>query len=61
MPKVWKKGRGKLGFLEPLLGAWSAAASSPRGPLKCRRTLSRILGGSRWLLEARWEFGPGAV
>lgn len=61
MPKVWKKGRGKLGFLAPLLGTWSAAAASPRGPLKCHRSLSSILGGSRVLLEARWEFGPGAA
>lgn len=25
----WKKGRGKLGLLEPLLGSWEAESDSP--------------------------------
>ena len=27
------------------------------GPVRCTRTFSRILGGHRVLLEARWEIG----
>jgi hypothetical protein len=26
---LWKKGRGKLGVLNPLLGSWVAEAESP--------------------------------
>ena len=54
---LWKKGRGKLGVLEPLLGSWQAEADSPMGPIRCTRTFSRILGGHRVLLVARWHFG----
>lgn len=57
-PKTtWKKGRGKLGFLRPLLGTWTAQADSPMGPLYCHRTFAEILGGTVIRLEARWEFG----
>jgi hypothetical protein len=58
--KLWKKGRGKLGALEPLLGAWETRADSPQGPIRCVRTFSSILGGSYVLLAARWEL-PGSV
>ena len=51
----WKKGRGKLGALDPLLGSWQAEAESPMGPVRCTRTFSHILGGHRVLLEARWQ------
>jgi hypothetical protein len=61
MPKTWKKGRGKLGFLDPLVGAWSAEAKTPMGPVRCRREFTKILGGTRMRLDARWEFGPGAA
>jgi hypothetical protein len=54
---LWKKGRGKLGVLDPLIGTWRAEAGSPMGPVRCTRTFSRILGGHRVLLEARWEIG----
>ena len=57
MGKLWKKGRGKLGFLEPLLGRWSASALSPIGPLRCIRAFEKVLGGSYVRLEARWQFG----
>ena len=36
MPKLWKKARGKLGFLEPLLGQWVADAETPMGPYAAR-------------------------
>jgi hypothetical protein len=53
----WKKGRGKLGPLAPLLGRWAAAAESPRGPMRCRRTFEPVLGGAFVQLTAVWEFG----
>ena len=57
---MWKKGRGKLGFLEPLIGSWTASAESPMGPLRCERSFERILGGSYVRLDARWSFGKPA-
>ena len=32
MAKLWKKGRGKLGPLAPLLGSWIAESDTPMGP-----------------------------
>jgi hypothetical protein len=60
MGHPWKKGRGKLGFMRPLLGRWTATANSPMGPLRCTRTFEEILGGSYIRLEARWEFDADA-
>jgi hypothetical protein len=57
--KPWKKGRGKLGFMQPLIGAWEAKAETPMGPVRCTRTFEPILGGTRIRLDACWEFGPG--
>jgi len=59
MPHIWKKGRGKLGFLDPLLGEWSADATTPMGPMRCQRVFTKVLGGTRVRLEARWEIGVG--
>lgn len=56
--KTWKKGRGKLGVLEPLLGEWEAIVDSPAGQFRCTRKFSRLLGGKYVLLEARWDV-PG--
>jgi hypothetical protein len=42
---VWRKGRGKLGLLDPLLGDWEAEADSPQGLVRCVRSFSRVLGG----------------
>ncbi|MEO8197375.1 MAG: hypothetical protein ABI689_11715 [Thermoanaerobaculia bacterium] len=55
----WKRGRGKLGVLDPLLGSWEAETDSPRGPIRCRRRFSRILAGKRVLLEAAWHLPAG--
>jgi len=55
----WKKGRGKLGFLEPLLGKWEAKAESPLGPVRCTRSYSRVLGGKFIQLSALWIMGQG--
>ncbi len=58
-PQLWKKGRGKLGPLEPLLGTWKAQAETPMGPVNCTRTLTPFLGGKYIRLTAAWEFGKG--
>jgi len=52
----WKRGRGKLGILAPLLGTWKGSASTPIGPVKCTRSFSPVLNGSHIQLTARWEF-----
>lgn len=56
MSTAWKKGRGRLGVLQPLLGSWQADADSPDGPVRCLRTFSKVLGGAYIQLSARWEF-----
>jgi hypothetical protein len=61
MGKRWTKGRGKLGFMQPLLGRWVAETDTPMGRMRCTRELTEILGGARIKLEARWEMaGPKA-
>ena len=55
----WKRGRGKLGFLEPLLGTWRAKAASPAGPVTCTRTFTRTLHGKYIQLTAQWKVKPG--
>lgn len=54
---MWKKGRGKLGIFDPLLGAWEAEADSAMGPVRCERVFERVLGGAYVRLHARWHFG----
>ena len=55
---IWKKGRGKLGPLDPLLGTWVAEADSPMGRLKCTRTFAKMGGEGKWItLVADWDFG----
>lgn len=58
--RIWKKGRGKLGIFDPLLGDWKAEADTPMGRMTCYRSLARICGGAYLQLAARWEFGKGA-
>ncbi|RZJ33396.1 MAG: hypothetical protein EOO51_14015 [Flavobacterium sp.] len=53
----WKKGRGKLGLLEPLLGNWHATADSPIGTVSCTRSFEKVLGGNYIKLTATWDFG----
>lgn len=57
--KHWKRGRGKLGFLAPLIGSWEASASTPMGPVTCTRTFEPSLGGNYIRLTARWNFDKG--
>lgn len=61
MSKAWKKGRGKLGFMQPLLGRWAADAETPMGPVRCTRVFEPVLKGFFIRLDARWEFGAAAA
>ena len=51
----WKKGRGKLGILQPLLGSWKAEADSPMGKVSCTRQFQAILNGHYIQLTATWQ------
>lgn len=53
---MWKKGKGKLGLFEPLIGSWVAQADSPQGPVTCHRCFQRVLSNSYVQLEAKWVF-----
>jgi len=55
--KIWKKGKGKLGLLEPLIGTWTAAAETPLGPVKCIRTFTKFHRDKWIMLDATWDFG----
>jgi hypothetical protein len=55
MTQAWKKGRGKLGPMAPLLGRWKAQADTPMGPVGCTRNYATF-GDSYVKLEAEWRF-----
>jgi len=61
MPIAWKKGRGKLGFLQPLIGDWVAVGDSPAGRYRCLRSYHPTLDSSYIELRALWLFGPPAA
>jgi hypothetical protein len=56
---AWKRGRGTLGALDPLLGTWTATADSPLGRVRCTRSFTRILGGRYVQLQAKWQMAGG--
>lgn len=56
----WKKARGKLGPLAPLIGKWVATADSPMGRVTCTRTFTAVLGGKYIELRCTWQFAKGA-
>lgn len=57
----WKKGRGKLGFLQPLIGQWRAEVpETPMGRVVCIRTYEPILDKKFIKLTAEWDIGDGA-
>jgi hypothetical protein len=58
-PVRWQSGRGRIGLLAPLMGAWQAVANTPMGKARCTRTFTPILGGKFIQLFARWEMGKG--
>jgi hypothetical protein len=55
----WKKGRGKLGTLKPLLGTWKASADTPNGRVQVTRTCVHVLGEKYIQQTSLWEFGKG--
>jgi hypothetical protein len=55
----WKKGRGKLGLFNPLIGTWQAEASSEIGPVMCKRKFKKELSGKYIQLIANWEYKNG--
>jgi len=56
----WKKGRGKLGVFNQLMGNWQAEAESEMGPVKCKREFKRVLSGKYIQLAANWEYPNGS-
>ena len=56
MTNAWKPGRGLLGPLKPLLGAWRAEADMHGQTMVCTRTFEPF--GKGWIrLEAVWHMG----
>ena len=53
---TWKKGRGKLGIFEPLLGTWEVKTDSDLGPVHVTRVFTKSLGGKYVELRAQWTF-----
>ena len=57
---AWKKGRGLLGPLQPLLGDWRTrvgSGSTEAAAMACTRRFSPL--GKGWIsLDARWRTGP---
>lgn len=56
---AWKKGRGKLGVLDPLIGSWTATAETRLGTVQCTRSFAPVLGGKYVQLTATWKFTEG--
>jgi hypothetical protein len=57
---VWKKGRGKLGPLHPLLGQWRAEANSEMGKVVCKRTFEKVLESAYIQLTVEWAYASGS-
>lgn len=54
----WKKGRGKLGILSPLLGEWiTNEGSTDTNKPECHRAFRKVLDNKYIQLEARWLLG----
>lgn len=51
----WKKGRGKLGLFDPLIGEWAANVDSPMGKFVCTRKFSQTLNGKYLQLNVLWD------
>jgi hypothetical protein len=60
MAKLWKKGRGKLGPFQPLIGHWVAEAETPMGMVRVTRSLESVLGGHYLELRVLWQFDSSA-
>lgn len=55
MAETWKKGRGRMGPMAPLLGRWKAQADTPMGPVTCVRDYQKF-GELYVRLDAEWSF-----
>ena len=56
MVTTWKKGRGKLGIFEPLIGNWVANENSKdRQNCMCTREFQKTLAGKYIQLNAVWH------
>ncbi|MBU2603362.1 MAG: hypothetical protein KKA32_14585 [Actinobacteria bacterium] len=55
-PMSWKRGRGKLGVMTPLLGTWRAEAETEMGKVVCVRSYEKVLAGAYVQLKADWRF-----
>lgn len=55
MAMTWKKGRGRMGPMAPLLGRWKAEAQTQMGPVACIREYAKF-GDLYVRLEAEWLF-----
>jgi hypothetical protein len=58
---AWKKGRGGLGVLEPLLGQWATETEGPGnfGRIGVTRGFETVLGGAYVRLGVHWNLGGG--
>lgn len=57
---TWKKGRGKLGIFEPLLGEWATESNSEMGKVKVRRKFIKTLSGKYIELQVEWKFAKSS-
>jgi hypothetical protein len=55
----WKKGRGKLGIFQPILGTWKADTDSDMGKVTCLRTFTKVLDNKYVQLSAIWKYKSG--
>lgn len=55
MVTIWKKGRGRMGPMAPLIGRWKAMAETPMGPVACVRDYQKF-GDLYVRLDAEWLF-----
>jgi hypothetical protein len=55
MATAWKKGRGRMGPMAPLIGRWKAMAETPMGPVACVRDYQKF-GDLYVRLDAEWLF-----
>ena len=55
MPKLfWKKGRGTMGRMAPLLGQWVAEADSKLGPVRVELSFALAVEGTTVVKQAQW-------
>jgi len=56
---TWKRGRGKLGALAPLIGRWEATAQTPMGAVQCSRSFTPILKNTYIQSMVLWKLKKG--